>query len=145
MRILFVCLGNICRSPTIEAIARTEFARAGLSVEVDSAGTANYHIGRGADPRSISFAAAHGYDLSAHRARQIQPEDFTRFDHVLGMDRANLINMREIAPPGTAPQLFLADAEVPDPYYGGDEGFEEVIALARAGLVPWIERLKKLR
>lgn len=142
MRILFVCLGNICRSPTVEAVARTEFARAGLKVEVASAGTADYHIGREADARSVRFAAAHGYDLSAHRARQCEREDFAAFDHVLAMDRANLAELRRIAPPGAAPALFLGDAEVPDPYYGGDDGFEDVIALARSGVDTWIARLR---
>lgn len=141
MRVCFVCLGNICRSPTVEAVARAEFARAGLRIEVASAGTADYHVGHGADPRSIRIAAAHGYDLSAHRARQLRRADFAAFDYVLGMDRANWRELRRIAPPGAEPALFLGDAEVPDPYYGGDADFEKVIALARAGVAMWIERL----
>lgn len=139
---LFVCLGNICRSPTIEAVARAEFARAGLDVEVASAGTADYHIGRGADPRSIAFGKRHGYDLSAHRARQVRREDFEAFDHVLAMDCDNLSALRALAPAGREPALFLGDAEVPDPYYGGDDGFEEVVALAREGVAAWITRLR---
>lgn len=142
MRILFVCLGNICRSPTVEAVARAEFERAGLAVEVASAGTAGYHAGHGADPRSVRFAAAHGYDLSRHRARQLRRDDFVAFDHVLAMDRDNLRELRRVAPPGATPELFLGDAEVPDPYYGGDAGFEEVIALARSGIAAWIARLR---
>lgn len=142
MRLLFVCLGNICRSPTVEAVARTEFARAGLGIDVASAGTAGYHAGHGADPRSIRFAAAHGYDLSRHRARQLRREDFAAFDHVLAMDRANLRDLRAIAPSGATPALFLGDAELPDPYYGGDEDFEQVIALARSGVAAWIARLR---
>ena len=143
MRILFVCLGNICRSPTVEAVARSEFARAGLRVEVASAGTADYHVGRGADPRSIRIAAAHGYDLAAHRARQFHAADFAAFDHVLAMDRANLHDLRRIAPAGAMPALFLDEAEVPDPYYGGDADFEDVIALAREGVEAWIARLRR--
>lgn len=143
MRLLFVCLGNICRSPTVEAVARAEFSRIGLPVEVDSAGTADYHIGKGADPRSIRFAARHGYDLSSHRARQIQREDFLQFDYVLGMDHANLQALRAIAPHGKAPALFLGNSELPDPYYGGDDGFEEVIALARRGVADWVARLRR--
>lgn len=142
MRFLFVCLGNICRSPTVEAVARTEFARAGLGIDVASAGTAGYHAGHGADPRSIRFAAAHGYDLSRHRARPLRREDFAAFDHVLAMDRTNLRDLRAIAPPGATPALFLGDAELPDPYYGGDEDFEQVIALARSGVAAWIARLR---
>lgn len=141
-RLCFVCLGNICRSPTVEAVARTEFARAGLDVVVASAGTAGYHIGHAADARSIAFAARHGYDLSAHRARQFRRTDFAAFDHVLAMDRDNLAALRELAPAGQAPALFLGDAEVPDPYYGGDEGFEQVIELAREGVAAWIARLR---
>ncbi len=139
---LYVCLGNICRSPTVEAVARTEFARAGLSVEVASAGTAGYHVGHGADPRSVRFAAAHGYDLSGHRARQFRREDFAAFDHVLAMDRENLRELRSLAPADAVPMLFLGDAEVPDPYDGGDEDFEQVIALARSGVAAWIARLR---
>ncbi len=141
-RLCFVCLGNICRSPTVEAVARTEFARAGLDVVVASAGTAGYHIGRTADARSIAFAARHGYDLSAHRARQFRRADFAAFDHVLAMDRDNLAALRELAPAGHAPSLFLGDAEVPDPYYGGGDGFEQVIELAREGVSAWIARLR---
>ena len=142
-RLCFVCLGNICRSPTVEAVARREFARAGLRVEVASAGTADYHIGRGADPRSIRIAAAHGYDLAVHRARQFRAADFAAFDYVLAMDRANLRELQRLAPVGAMPALFLGDAEVPDPYYGSDADFEQVVALARSGVEAWIARLRR--
>jgi len=142
-RILFVCLGNICRSPTIEAIARTEFARAGLDVEVDSAGTAGYHVGEPPDPRSIATGAAHGYDLAPLRARRIGADDFRRFDHVLAMDRDNLRALRALRPhDGVEPALFLRDAEVPDPYYGDAEGFAHVVVLAREGVAALVARLR---
>jgi protein-tyrosine phosphatase len=140
--ILFVCLGNICRSPVVEAIARLEFARAGIDVHVDSAGTADYHVGEQADSRSLASAQLAGYDASPHRARQLSAEDFERFDAVLAMDNSNL---REILSRCPAPlrgkvDLFLRYAgvasplEVPDPYYGGDADFRRVIELGKMGL-----------
>ena len=142
-RILFVCLGDICRSPSVEAVARVEFARAGLAVEVDSAGTAAYHVGAPPDPRSIKIGAAHGYDLSPLRARKILAEDFHRFDRVLAMDRDNLRDLRALRPhDGVEPALFLADAEVPDPYYGDARDFERVVTLARAGVAALVEELR---
>jgi protein-tyrosine phosphatase len=141
-RFLFVCMGNICRSPTVEAVARVEFAKAGLAVEVDSAGTEDYHVGEPPDPRSIRVGAAHGYDLGALRARQVQPEDFERFDLVLAMDRANLRALKRFRLAGVEPALFLGDEELPDPYYGNAADFERVIELARAGTDAWIKRLR---
>jgi protein-tyrosine phosphatase len=141
MKLLFVCMGNICRSPVIEAVVRSEFARAGLAVEVASAATENYHIGRQADARAIDSATAHGYDLSTHRARQIADTDFAAFDAVLAMDHTNLRALGARCPRDHASRLALflpfagldAPAEVPDPYYGGAEDFERVIQLARSG------------
>ncbi len=142
-RILFVCLGNICRSPTLEAVARVEFARAGLNVEVDSAGTADYHVGEPPDRRSIAAGAMHGYDLSVLRARQIVSVDFTRFDRIFAADRANLRDLERLRPEcGTRPALFLGDEEVPDPYYGRDADFERVIALARQGMAALISQMR---
>ena len=141
--ILFVCLGNICRSPTIEAVARAEFARAGLDVEVDSAGTAGYHVGEPPDSRSIAAGAAHGYDLAPLRARKIAVEDFRRFDRVFAMDHDNLRDLCALRPhDGVEPALFLRDAEVPDPYYGGAEGFERVVMLAREGVAALVAQLR---
>jgi protein-tyrosine phosphatase len=139
--LLFVCMGNICRSPVAEYVVRSEFARAGLDVAVASAGTGPWHLGKPADARSVASAAVHGYDLSAHRARQVQREDFSRYDLVLAMDRQNLADLLARCPPDRADRvaLFLpfaevaATAEVPDPYYGGPEDFDRVIELARAG------------
>jgi protein-tyrosine phosphatase len=142
VRILFVCLGNICRSPTAEAVVRALAARElpELGLEVDSAGTAGYHIGEPPDPRMRAAAARRGYDLTALRARIVEPSDFTRFDLILAMDRENLAVLRRRAPEETRERvrLFLEFAahgelqEVPDPYYGGPNGFEEVLDLVEA-------------
>ena len=148
MRVLFVCLGNICRSPTVHGVFRELAQREapGLVSEVDSAGTADYHVGRPPDPRSCHAAAQRGYDLSDLRARQVEAIDFERFDLLLAMDRANLQALRELAPRsrrGQA-QLFLEYAgheglrEVPDPYYGGADGFAkvyEMLVASCAGLL----------
>lgn len=144
MRILFVCLGNICRSPTVEGVAR-ELARREaphLQLHFDSAGTADYHVGDPPDARSIRAALARGYDLSPLRARQLQRDDFNRFDLLLAMDEENLSNMLRIAPATHAhrARLFLdyapgtGMASVPDPYYGDAAGFERVIDLAEHGV-----------
>jgi protein-tyrosine phosphatase len=148
-RILFVCMGNICRSPIVETVARVEFARAGIAADVASAGTERYHIGQGADPRAIEIAEASGYPLAQHRARQVSPDDFGRYDFILAMDRVNLGALARHRP-RTAERdaaLFLAHAgfagadEVPDPYYGSRKDFERVLDLARRGSALLIERI----
>ncbi|MEX0740566.1 MAG: low molecular weight protein-tyrosine-phosphatase [Pseudohongiella sp.] len=137
-RFLMVCLGNICRSPTAQAVMEKCIADAGLQdhIVVDSAGTAAYHIGKAPDPRSSAAAARRGYDMSPQRARQVSVEDFHRFDHILAMDSSNLNHLLAMAPEGSAHKvsLLLSHAavsaiDVPDPYYGGDEGFEQVLDL----------------
>jgi len=140
-RVLFVCMGNICRSPIVESVARVEFARAGVTVQVESAGTESYHIGQPADRRAIRIAESLGYPLATHCARQVRLQDFTAFDHLLVMDRVNLDALGSMSPAagGTKPALFLAaaglgDAEVPDPYYGTHGDFDRVVELARAGV-----------
>lgn len=139
-RILFVCLGNICRSPTAEAVLRDLLAREApeLSVEIDSAGIGDWHIGEPPDQRALVAARRRGLDMSRLRARQIVGEDFARFDFILAMDRANLSELRGRAPTQYRERvrLFLEFApdlgidEVPDPYYGGAAGFEDVLDLA---------------
>lgn len=141
-RILFVCTGNICRSPTAEAVFRRllETDGNGLDVLVDSAGTHAYHVGEPPDERAVTAAARRGVDMKALRARRIAPEDFERFDLVLAMDRENLRHLLRIAPPEGRKRirLFMDFApghgrqEVPDPYYGGEGGFEEVLDLVEA-------------
>ncbi len=146
--ILFVCLGNICRSPVVEAVARREFHLAGLDIHVDSAGTADYHIGEQADARSLQSASRVGYDASAHRARQVAASDFADFDAVLAMDNSNQRNLQMICPPNRIGivDLFLRHAgvdaplEVPDPYYGGDADFRRVVSLAQLGIGKLIAR-----
>jgi protein-tyrosine phosphatase len=136
-RILFVCLGNICRSPTAEGVFRHLLAEeaAHLGIEVDSAGTGDYHIGEPPDPRSQRAAARIGIDLSGLRARQVVPTDFMQFDLILAMDRQNLRALQALRPPGSKAVLALfldyagvaGPAEVPDPYLGTGDEFERVL------------------
>ena len=150
--VLFVCLGNICRSPTAEGVLRAIAAREypGLMLEVDSAGTADYHVGEPPDRRTVAAARRRGYELSGLRARQVQAEDFHRFDFVLAMDRANLAALERLRPEGAGARvaLFLEQAgdpvdEVPDPYYGGVEDFERVLDLCESGARGFLDRLDK--
>ncbi len=138
MRILFVCLGNICRSPTAEGVFRQRVRAAGLEerIRIDSAGTGDWHVGKAADVRTRRAARRRGYDLDALRARQVCREDFSRFDLILAMDRSNLQNLQAMRPENSPAELdlylrryALAEDEVPDPYYGGEEGFERVLDL----------------
>lgn len=140
-RVCLVCMGNICRSPMAETVLRRTLAEHGLGerVAVDSAGTGGWHVGDPMDERALRTLAEHGYDGSAHRARQFTSGWFDRYDLVLAMDRDNLSFLRRIAPDGVEVRLFRsfdpaarAGAEVPDPYYGGPEGFEEVLRLVEA-------------
>ncbi|MGE8142758.1 low molecular weight protein-tyrosine-phosphatase [Novosphingobium sp. NPDC080210] len=142
--VLFVCLGNICRSPLAEAAFRAEAAKAGLRVTVDSAGTADYHVGEPPDPRAIRTAARFGIDISGYRGRQASAADFDRFTHILAADHSNLRNLERIAPPAHSARLSLLLDLVPgrtgeavaDPWYGDEDGFlvtwKEVSAAARA-------------
>jgi len=142
MKILFVCLGNICRSPTAEVVFREIAAREApdLALEIESAGTAAYHVGAPPDTRTRQAALRRGYDMSALRARVVEPQDFRRFDLILAMDRQNLDHLQQRAPVAARARirLFLEFApeadttEVPDPYYGGANGFEEVLDLVEA-------------
>jgi protein-tyrosine phosphatase len=155
MKILFVCLGNICRSPTAEAVFREVAAREApdLVVQVDSAGTAGYHVGSPPDPRTCTAAARRGYDLSPLRARIVEPEDFEQFDLILAMDRENLAALRHRAPKDAHERvrLFLefapelATVDVPDPYYGGPNGFEEVLDLVEAAAHGLLNHVRRQR
>jgi len=151
VRILFVCLGNICRSPTAEVVFRSVAAREApdFVLEVDSAGTAAYHVGELPDRRTREAAARRGYDLSALRARVVEPADFERFDLILAMDRENLRALERRAPAQDRLRLFLEFApeagisEVPDPYYGGPNGFEDVLDLIEAASRGLLEHLRR--
>lgn len=136
MRILFVCLGNICRSPAAEGVMRSCLAERGLDdrIEVDSAGTLDYHAGEAADARMRDAASGRGYELLS-RARQVGPDDFDRFDLIVAMDRSNLEELQAMAPPEANGKLRLlseflppgAPKDVPDPYWGGPRGFDQVL------------------
>lgn len=130
--VLFVCLGNICRSPLAEAALRAEAQRAGLEIEIDSAGTGDWHLGYPPDPRAAAVAAKHGIDISQLRARQVSAADFARFDHIVALDAKNLADLEAMRPAGSRATLSLlldhvAGREgeaVADPYYGDDSGFD---------------------
>ena len=149
-RVLLVCLGNICRSPTAEAAVREAAAQAGVDVRVDSAGTGAWHVGNPPDARMTAAAAEDGLHLDGS-ARQVDPDDFRDFDLVVAMDASNRQDLLALAPDEDARQrvrLFRdyageADQGVPDPYYGGPDGFREVVGIVRraaAGLVAAIQR-----
>ena len=138
--VLFVCLGNICRSPTAHGVFEQMVSEAGLQqyITVDSCGTGDWHIGHSPDKRSASAALSRGYDLSHLRSRQINANDFNQFDYILVMDQQNLIDVQAMCPSDFTGKLelfldyannFSATKEVPDPYYGGLSGFDDVIDL----------------
>lgn len=150
-RVLFVCMGNICRSPTADGVFRKLVAEAAAHhrMACDSAGTHGYHIGEPPDPRAQAHAAKRGYDLSGLRARKVAVADFTRFDLILAMDRNNLALLRELCPPRQHQRLALygaysvryAGQEVPDPYYGGARGFEQVLDMIEETSQQLLQRL----
>ena len=152
IRVLFVCLGNICRSPTAEAVFRHQLRAQQLEhlIECDSAGTSGYHIGEAPDRRAAQAALSRGYDMSALRGRQVQDDDFENFDLILAMDKANLAELRRRARPSqrASLQLFLeyadgSDQEVPDPYYGGRAGFDHVLNLVESASTGLIRHLRE--
>ena len=143
MKVVFVCTGNICRSPTAEGVFLVLAEQAGLAgeIEADSAGTHGYHVGEPPDPRTVSAAALRGYDLSHQRARRVSDRDFDAFDLVVAMDRGHHEALARLAPAGRRDRLHLfldfapgtGRKDVPDPYYGGPDGFEHVLDLIEAG------------
>jgi protein-tyrosine phosphatase len=149
IRVLVVCTGNICRSPTAHAVLRSLIAEKGLAgrLECDSAGTQAYHEGDPADPRSRAVGERNGLDFSFHRARRVKTSDFEEFDWILAMDQSHLEWLREHSQPGQRAKLALflepvsgQGTEMPDPYYGGPRGFENVLDLCRKGSEAWMER-----
>lgn len=160
-RVLFVCLGNICRSPTAEAVFRQRVTAAGWQalLQADSAGTADWHVGKAPDPRSQRHGAEHGYDLSSLRARQVSWRDFDQFDYILALDASNFADLsllqREAtrnlgrAPRATLAKLmdFAADGprDVPDPYSGGPEAFDNVIDLIEIACDGLLRQVLKAR
>ncbi len=152
IKVLFVCLGNICRSPTAHGVFQTMVEDQGLadSILVDSAGTAAYHVGNPPDSRSAATARKRGYDLSNLRARQAVETDFRDFDFILAMDESNLMNLRSLKPHNYSGHLGLfldfspePESEVPDPYYGGDTGFEHVLNLVESASEGLLEQIKR--
>lgn len=151
--VLFVCLGNICRSPTAHGVFQhfVENSEVKDRVEVDSCGTGDWHIGHAPDARAASEALKRGYDLSPLRARQVTAQDFELFDYILAMDHQNLSDLQAMSPPGYAGRLCLfldylpgGDIrEVPDPYYGGDAGFTQVLDLVELASQALLEDIRR--
>ena len=151
--ILFVCLGNICRSPLAEAAMRQAMAERGIDMGVDSAGTGDWHVGKPPDRRAQAIARVHGADIRGYRARQVQAEDFLRFTHIVAMDADNLADLQAMRPPGAMARLSLlldhvegrVGDSVADPYFGGDEGFAITWADVTAGVAALLTALETER
>ena len=151
MRILFVCMGNICRSPTAEGVMRRLVEEQGLDIEIDSAGTGAWHAGEPPDERATLAAGRRGVTLEG-AARQVRPGDFERFDLLIALDRANLRELLAVAPDEEAAEKVRllrefdpaagGDLDVPDPYYGGDRGFETVLDMVEAACRGLIDELR---
>lgn len=146
--VLFVCMGNICRSPTAEAVCRKMATKRGVDVRIDSAGTIAYHAGEKPDPRSQAAGEARGYDFSGIRARQVNDADFELFDLILAADNKNLQDLAQRCPSQYQSKLALMlapcegnETQVPDPYYGGDQGFEHVLDLLEEACGKWLDKL----
>lgn len=149
--ILFVCLGNICRSPTAKAVFDARLAAEGLRVTTDSAGLTGYHVGCPPDERARKAALERGLDISDQRARLVTGEDFTRFDLILAMDRSNLAGLERVRPPEASARVELLMSlapdygldEVPDPYYGGEDGFRRVIDMLEEAAERLLQELSR--
>ncbi|HCE3034859.1 TPA: low molecular weight phosphotyrosine protein phosphatase [Vibrio parahaemolyticus] len=147
-RILVVCMGNICRSPTGEAVLRAKAEELGVDVDIDSAGTIGYHTGNTPDSRAMAAGKQRDYSFKGMRARQVSVQDFEDFDLVLAADKANLADLLDICPAEHRHKvsLFLSHSnssydEIPDPYYGGDDGFELVLDLIEEASVAVLQKL----
>jgi protein-tyrosine phosphatase len=142
--VLFVCTGNICRSPTAEAVLRHQAMKSRVELHIESAGIGRWHVGCAPDERAQHHAKGRGYDLSPLRARQVERFDFERFDLILAMDRGHLRALQRMAPDERRAKirLLLPGRDVPDPYYGGPEGFEEVLDLVEAACRDLLQELK---
>jgi protein-tyrosine phosphatase len=153
IRVLFVCLGNICRSPTAHGVMEALVADSdlGFKVVVESAGTGAWHIGHPPDPRSQAAAKKRGFDLSHQRARRVAVEDFHEFHHIVAMDEENVADLEALRPKGATAELSLLLSHsdevtlisVPDPYYGGGNGFEQVLDLVEQGCAGLLEELRR--
>lgn len=152
IKVLFVCMGNICRSPTAQGVFESLVAEAQLEeyVLIDSAGTHAYHVGKQPDQRATQAARRRGIDLTSQRARRVETTDFSSFDYVLAMDNANLEDLLSICPDEhrVKVKLFLdfaagSQTEVPDPYYGGSHGFERVLDLVEEGARGLLDDIRK--
>jgi protein-tyrosine phosphatase len=153
VKVLFVCMGNICRSPTAEAVFRSCVEKAGLldRFHIDSAGTLDYHVGAPPDARAQQAAKKRGYDMSNLRGRQVEVQDFFRFDYLLAMDNHNLVSLERLRPHEAKSYLglFLEFAEhhneweVPDPYYGGGDGFERVLDMVEDAANGLLQHIRK--
>lgn len=151
MKVLFVCLGNICRSPTAEAVLRSLADAGGVKLDIDSAGTAAYHIGKSPDERSMAAAQKRNIHMQGLKARQVKEQDFHEFDYVFAMDKSNYEDLSSMQPDnGRAKLVLFLDEygskerdEVPDPYYGGDLGFEWVLDLLESACSDFLTRIQK--
>ncbi len=152
-KVLFVCLGNICRSPTAHGVFEKKIQDLGVAnIVVDSAGTGDWHIGHGPDARAVATALSRGIDMTHLRSRQITPADFNEFDYILAMDKQNLSDLKAMAPESFRGHLGLFldfavetanNGEVPDPYYGGDDGFDDVFDLVEDAVQGLINHLRE--
>ena len=151
-KVLFVCMGNICRSPSPEGVFRDMVERKGFSAQImtDSAGTGDWHVGNPPDPRAQKAALDRGVDISDLRARKVRAKDFIEFDYVLAMDRSNYAKLQQICPPGYEDRLYMflsfypdsPEEEVPDPYFGGADGFDYVLDLIEKASEGLVEDIK---
>lgn len=148
---LFVCLGNICRSPLAQGVFQLRADACGIPVMLDSAGTSAYHVGQSPDPRAVAVARDWGMDITAQRARQLKPSDFLGFDTIYVMDGSNLEDVRQRAPACSmtdvklvmsllSEQGHLRDLNVPDPYYGSQREFQEVVVMLNQAALAWAQR-----